>query len=70
MYASGSPIALLFIPDTAGSGTSIEGAAMLLMGETDGFAADFTYPNDDKRVAVKAGGLLMSSTSTSGEVIK
>ena len=37
------------------------GGAVLLEGETDGFATDFTYASDSERVAVKTAGTVVSS---------
>lgn len=44
-------------PITSASTAEVGGAA-LLHDETDGFAVDFTYATDAKRVAVKVGGAL------------
>jgi hypothetical protein len=47
-----------FTPGIVASLGIPEGAAGLLMGETDGFAADFTYAVDAKRVAKKVASVV------------
>ena len=54
IVASGAPPITLFNEDgSIWTGGAAVGGAALLVGETAGFAADFTYPDDANRVAVK-----------------
>jgi len=57
IVASGAPPITLLNEDgsiwAGGAGGAAVGGAALLVDETAGFAADFTYPVDEKRVAVK-----------------